>query len=276
LAKVVAKGILTLRNFFTEEYAKTVMPRLGKADLMIANNVLAHCPDINDFCKGFTALLKDTGVATFEFPSLLQTIQNNDFTQMYAEHYSYLSLTAVQRIFKENGLVIFDVECLTTHGGSLRVYAQKRDGGMRERSQFVRMILNQEEAAGMKTVKFYTDFQVSAERVKNNLLVFLLQAKQLGRTVVGFGAAAKGNTLLNFAGVRSDLLQYVVDDTPSKQGKYLPGSRILVVGGFSPTEHPDYVLILPWNFKAEIIKKLEHMRAHGTKFVVVVPRLEIV
>ncbi len=273
--KAEAKGILTFRNFFTEEYAKTVMPRLGKADLMVCNNVLAHCPDINDFCRGFTALLKADGVCTFEFPHLLSLVQNNQFDTMYLEHYSYLSLTAVQRIFKENGLGIFDVEYLTTHGGSLRVYAQKRDGGMRERTQFVRMTLDREEEAGIKTAKFYTDFQVAAERVKNNLLVFLLQAKQLGRTVVAFGAAAKGNTLINFAGVRSDLIDYVVDDTPSKQGKFLPGSRIPVVGGFSPTERPDYVLILPWNFKTDIIKKLEHMRVHGTKFVVAVPRLEI-
>jgi C-methyltransferase C-terminal domain/Putative zinc binding domain/Methyltransferase domain len=281
--KAEAKGILTFRRFFTEEWAKsmvrmglpTVGPSLGqgKADLMICNNVLAHVPDINDFVKGFTALLKDTGVATFEFPHLLSLVQNNQFDTIYHEHYSYLSLTAVKRIFKANGLHIFDVECLPVHGGSLRVYAQKIDGGKREHTDFVRMILDREEEAGIKTAKFYTDFQVAAERVKNNLLVFLLQAKQLGRTVAAFGAAAKGNTLLNFAGVRSDLLQYVVDDTPSKQGKFLPGSRIWVKSNF--TTKPDYVLILPWNFKTEIIKMLEPMREWGCKFVVAVPSLEI-
>ena len=274
------KCILSMKDFFTEKLALDFAQRkfhfrYAKADLMVCNNVLAHVPDINDFVKGFTAMLKDTGVATFEFPHLLSLVENNQFDTIYHEHYSYLSLTAVQRIFKENGLDIFDVEFLTTHGGSLRVYAQKRDRGMREHTEFVRMVMNLEEDHGMKTAKFYADFQVAAERVKNNLLVFLLQAKQLGRTVAAFGAAAKGNTLLNFAGVRSDLVQYVVDETPSKQGKYLPGSRIPVVSGFSANEPPDYVLILPWNFKDDIIKKLEPMRAHGTKFVTAVPRLEI-
>ncbi|MFZ2541692.1 MAG: class I SAM-dependent methyltransferase [Gallionella sp.] len=271
--KAEAKGILIFRNFFTEEYAKTIEPRLGKADLMIANNVLAHVPDINDFVKGFTALLKDTGVATFEFPHLLSLVQNNQFDTIYHEHYSYLSLTAVQRIFKTNGLHIFDVECLTTHGGSLRVYAQKAEGGLRERTDFVRMVLNREEEAGVKTEKFYTDFQKAAERVKNNLLVFLLQAKQLGRTVVGFAASAKGNTILNFAGVRNDLIEYVVDQTPSKIGKFLPGSRIEVKGDFD--SKPDYIIILSWNFRSEIAAKLEYTRAWGAKFVVAIPRIEI-
>jgi len=270
--KANEKGIKTVHSFFTEKLA-IELSKIGKADLMVANNVLAHVPDINDFVKGFTALLKDTGVATFEFPHLLKTVQSNDFTQMYAEHYSYLSLTAVKRIFNSNGLRIFDVECLTTHGGSLRVYAQKANGGLREPTNFVRMIMDREEEEGVKTQKFYTDFQKAAERVKNDLLMFLLQAKQLGRTVVGFGAAAKGNTLINFAGVREDLVQYVVDDTPSKQGKFLPGSRIPVQAEF--TTKPDYVLILPWNFGADIIKKLEPMRTHGCKFVTAVPRLEI-
>ncbi|MFZ2541532.1 MAG: class I SAM-dependent methyltransferase [Gallionella sp.] len=271
--KAEAKGILIFRNFFTDEYAKTIVPRLGKADLMIANNVLAHVPDINDFVKGFTALLKDDGVATFEFASLLSVIQNNLVGQIYHEHYYTLSLTAVQRIFKHNGLDIFDVECLPFHGGSYRVYAQKRETGKHERTQFVRMILDREEEAGMKTQKFYTDFQVAAERVKNNLLVFLLQARILKRSVAVFGAAAKLNTLLNFAGARSDLISYIVDETPSKIGKFLPGSRIPVYGEF--ITKPDYVIIGASNWKDDIMKKLDYMRADGVRFVITEPQLEI-
>ncbi len=271
------KNFKMLRNirkvFFSENAAKELAQLNIRADWMVCNNVLAHVPDINDFVRGFAMLLKDDGVATFEFPHLLNLIAQNQLDTIYNEHYSYLSLTAVDRIFKENGLDIFDVECIPVHGGSLRVYAQRRDTGCRENTLLVRMILDREEEAGIKTEKFYRDFQCSAENVKNNLLVFLLQAKQLKRTVAAFGAAAKGNTLLNFAGVRSDLVQFVVDDTPSKQGKFLPGSRIPVLKEFPFI--PDYVLILPWNWKDDIIKKLSYMGEHGTKFVTAIPKLEI-
>lgn len=270
--KSLVKGIRTFDLFFSEKSGISLSNTLGKADLMVCNNVLAHVPDINDFVKGFTALLKDTGVATFEFPHLSSLIKNNQFDTIYHEHYSYLSLTAVINIFKTNGLNVFDAEHLPTHGGSLRVYAQKFSG-KNKTTDFVRLILDREESFGIKTEKLYSDFQVSAERVKNNLLTFLLQAKQLKRTVVGFGAAAKGNTLLNFAGIRSDLLQYVVDDTPSKQGKFLPGSRIPVQAEF--TTQPDYVLILPWNFSKEISNKLDHMKKNGTQLVTAVPQMEI-
>lgn len=268
-----AKGIATVPEFFTSALAERRIASYGQADLVIANNVLAHVPDINDFVKGFEILLKPAGVATFEFPHLLNLVRLNQFDTIYHEHYSYLSLTAVQWIFKAAGLAVFDVEKLQTHGGSLRVYACK-DG--RAVSAAVLNVLAQERAAGMLEPGFYAGFQAVVDRVKDELLEFLLLAKRMKRTVVGFGAAAKGNTLLNYAGVRSDLLAYVVDETPAKQGKYLPGSRIPVLSTFRAA--PDYVLILPWNFRKEIVEKVRLFRAGlggGVKFVCAIPRLEI-
>jgi len=268
--QAAAKGIETFGKFFTSDFAREAAAARGQADLMIANNVLAHVPDINDFVKGFEILLKPTGVATFEFPHLLNLVRFNQFDTIYSEHYSYLSLTAVQKIFAAAGLLVFDVEKLQTHGGSLRVYACK-DG--RSVSAAVLNVLAEERAAGMLEPAFYAGFQAVADRVKDELLEFLLLAKRMKRTVVGFGAAAKGNTLLNYAGVRADLLAYVVDETPAKQGKYLPGSRIPVVS--FATTRPDYVLILPWNFRKEIMVKMAHIREWGGRFVCAIPRLEI-
>ena len=265
------KRITSCSNFFTSEFARNARTWRGPADLMNANNVLAHVPDINDFVKGFEILLKDSGVATFEFPHLLNLVRFNQFDTIYNEHYSYLSLTAVQRIFKAAGLSVFDVEKLQTHGGSLRVYACK-DG--RLPSAAVLNVLAEERAAGMLELAFYAGFQAVVDRVKDEFLQFLLEAKALKRTVVGFGAAAKGNTLLNYAGVRSDLIAYVVDQTPSKQGKFLPGSRIPVLPRL--ITRPDYVVILPWNWRADIVRQLEHIRGWGGKFVCAIPRLEII
>lgn len=268
--KAKEKGLTIYPQFFSSKWAENAVYLRGKADLMIANNVLAHVPDINDFVKGFAVLLKDKGVASFEFPHLLNLVQQGQFDTIYHEHYSYLSLSAVRRVFSAQGLRIFDVETLPTHGGSLRVYASKY-GYPSEPS--VQKMLDVELAAGMETPEFYAGFQEKAEGIKNDLMAFLLKAKALGRTVAAFGAAAKGNTLFNYAGVRSDLVLYVVDETPEKQGKFLPGSRIPVVADFQ--SQPDYVLILPWNFKAEIIGKLEFIRSWGGKFVTAIPRLEI-
>jgi len=265
-----AKGIPTFASFFTSEYARLRADSGGQADLMIANNVLAHVPDINDFVKGFEILLKPSGVATFEFPHLLNLVRFNQFDTIYNEHYSYLSLTAVQRIFRAAGLSVFDVEKLQTHGGSLRVYACKDS---RKASVAVLNVLAEERAAGMLDPAFYAGFQAVANRVKDEFLQFLLEAKALKRTVVGYGAAAKGNTLLNYAGVKADLLAYVVDQTPSKQGKFLPGSRIPVLPAL--ITKPDYVVILPWNWRADIVRQLEHIRGWGGKFVCAIPRLEI-
>lgn len=284
-----AKGITIYPQFFSAEWATNAaaMPLMatgssksqeaefidGRADLMIANNVLAHVPDIDDFVKGFAILLKPGGVAVFEFPHLLNLVLQAQFDTIYHEHYSYLSLTAVREIFAYNGLSIFDVERIPTHGGSLRIYAAPIIMH-RTIEASVASVLADEASAGMATDGFYCDFQGVADRVKNDFMAFLLQAKAMGATVAGFGAAAKGNTLLNYAGVRADLLPYVVDETPAKQGKFLPGSRIPVQGAF--TTKPDYVVVFPWNFRAEIMEKLAYIREWGGKFVFAVPRLEIV
>jgi len=266
-----AKGITTVPEFFTAALAQRRVVSHGQVDLMIANNVLAHVPNINDFVRGFEILLKPAGVATFEFPSLLNLVRFNQFDTIYHEHYSYLSLTAVTKILAANRLVVFDLERLTTHGGSLRLYVSK-DG--RSPSAAVLRQLAEEKHWGITDPDFYRPgFQEAANRIKDEFLEFLLKAKAMKRTVAAFGAAAKGNTLLNYAGVRSDLLAYVVDETPAKQGKFLPGSRIPVVASF--ITRPDYVVILPWNFRQDIIEKLAFVRDWGAKFVCAVPQLEI-
>jgi hypothetical protein len=240
---------------------------------MAANNVLAHVPDINDFLGGFATLLKPTGVATFEFPHLLALMAGNQFDTLYHEHYSYLSLTAVNTLCERNGLHVFDVSELPTHGGSLRVFVQRQDG-VQTRTPAVAQMLDKELGAGVKTRAFYTTLAPAAERIKFQLLDFLLKAKADGKRVVGYGAAAKGNTLLNYAGVKSDLIAWVADANPHKQGKFLPGSRIPVV---SPEqlvgEKPDYVLVLPWNLLKEVSEQLAPVRAWGGRFVIAVPEL---
>jgi SAM-dependent methyltransferase len=258
------------------------LARAGRqADLIAANNVLAHVPDINDFVGGFTRLLKPHGVATFEFPHLLRMVQGGQFDTAYHEHYSYLSLTAVQRIFAANGLAVIDVEQLPTHGGSLRVFAARSDSlhhphATTDGQVRVRDVLSAEAAAGLLEADFYADFQLQALRIKHELLSFLLQSRAQGLTVGAYGAAAKGNTLLNFAGVRPDLLPYVVDKNPVKQGQYLPGSRIPIVDeAHLRVQQPDRVLILPWNLREEVAVQLGYVRSWGGQFAVAVPRLEV-
>ncbi len=233
-------------------------------------------PDINDFVGGFAAILKPAGVSTFEFPHLLRLVSENQFDTIYHEHYSYLSLTAVKRIFERNGLSVFDVEELPTHGGSLRVYAQRKDTGARETSPNVAKLLDREMAAGMTSVAFYNGFQDKANRVKNDFLAFLIEAQRAGKTVAGYGAAAKGNTLMNYAGVRPDLLSYVVDRNPAKQDKFLPGCRLPIVSEERLKQtRPDYVVILPWNLRTEVIEQLAYIREWGGQFVTAVPSLKI-
>ena len=271
-----AKGIEIVERFFGVALARELAAAGRQADLMAANNVLAHVPDINDFVGGFAVLLKEQGVATFEFPHLLRMVQECQFDTAYHEHYSYLSLTAVQRIFAANGLQVFDVEELPTHGGSLRVFAQRGDAGQRAVMPAVAALLAREQAAGMTAPAFYAGFQHEAERIKRELLEFLLQAKREGLKVGAYGAAAKGNTLMNFAGVRPDLLPYVVDLNPAKQGKYMPGSRIPIVSeDHLRRDRPDRVLILPWNLRTEITAQLAYIRQWGGRFVTAVPRLSI-
>ncbi|MGE8189158.1 methyltransferase domain-containing protein [Pseudomonas sp. NPDC086278] len=270
------KGLEIRELFFGRNTAAQLVSEGWAADLMAANNVLAHVPDINDFLGGFATLLKPTGVATFEFPQLLTLMAGQQFDTLYHEHYSYLSLTAVQTLCERNGLEVFDVSQLTTHGGSLRVFVQRADGERREVQPAVAEQLHAELAAGVKTPEYYATLAPAAERIKYALLRFLLQAKADGKRVVGYGAAAKGNTLLNYAGVKPDLLAWVADANPHKQGKYLPGSRIPIV---SPAqidiEQPDYVLVLPWNLLHEVSQQLAQVRQWDGRFVIAVPELTV-
>lgn len=271
-----AKGIDIVNEFFGVKLAKNLVQQGRMADLTVANNVLAHVPDINDFVSGFSYLLKPTGVATFEFPHLLRMVQQSQFDTAYHEHYSYLSLAAVTRIFEQSGLQVFDVAELPTHGGSLRVFAQRLDSAQHPVSETVERMLAVEIAAGMMKVDFYQKFQKTAERIKDDLLKFLIQAKREGKKVAAYGAAAKGNTLLNFAGVKIDLLPFVCDAASAKQGKFMPGSHIPIL---SPAEleeqRPDFLLILPWNISEEVKNQNTALAILGTKFVTVIPELII-
>jgi SAM-dependent methyltransferase len=270
------KGISVVEDLFGVRLARELATKGLQSDLVTANNVLAHVPYINDFVAGFPVVLKPRGVATFEFPHLLRLVAENQFDTIYHEHYSYLSLHAVSRIFEHNGLTVFDVEELPTHGGSLRVYAQRKDTGPQATTSRVAELLQREAAAGMTTIGYYAGFQSKTDKVKNNLLAFLIETKRAGKKVAGYGAAAKGNTLLNYAGVRPDLLPWVVDRNPSKQGKYLPGSRIPIVAEMHIREnHPDYVVILPWNLREEVMTQLAYIREWGGRFVTAVPQLEV-
>lgn len=270
------KGIEIVEEFFGEALAKKLASQGKSADLTAANNVLAHVPDINDFVKGFAALLKPDGVSTFEFPHLLNLITLLQFDTIYHEHYSYLSLLAVKTIFEKNGLSVFDVEELPTHGGSLRVFAQRSDTGKHPVTSAVADILAREKKANLDSVKGYEGFQAKAEAVKNNLVKFLIEAKEQGKKVAGYGAAAKGNTMLNFAGIRPDLLPFVVDKNPAKAGQFMPGSHIEITGEDRiKAEKPDYVLILPWNLKTEIAGQLSYISDWDGKFVIAVPRVEV-
>lgn len=270
-----ARGIEVVERFFGVALARELVAQGRAADLTAANNVLAHVPDINDFVAGFAVLLKPQGVATFEFPHLLQLVQQCQFDTLYHEHFSYLSLTAVQRIFAANGLTVTDVQELPTHGGSLRVFAQRSDAAPAVHAR-VGELLARETAAGVSSAAFYAGLQDEALRIKRELLAFLLDCHARGLKVGAYGAAAKGNTLLNFAGVRADLLPYVVDLNPAKQGQFLPGSRIPIVDEAHLRAHrPDRVLILPWNLREEVTAQLDYVRAWGGQFAVAVPRLEV-
>ena len=275
-AAAKAKGIAVVERFFGVALAQELAAQGRQADLTAANNVLAHVPDINDFVAGFAVLLKPQGVATFEFPHLQQMVQQCQFDTAYHEHYSYLSLTAVQRIFAANGLQVFDVQELPTHGGSLRVFAQRSDTGTQPLAPAVQQVLLGEEAAGMRSPDFYSQFGAQSRRIARELLSFLVSGAHAGHSIAAYGAAAKGNTLLNFAGVRPHLLPYVVDKNPAKQGKYLPGSRIPIVDeAYLRAQQPRYVLILPWNLQAEVMEQLAYIRDWGGRFVTAVPGLVV-
>jgi 2-polyprenyl-3-methyl-5-hydroxy-6-metoxy-1,4-benzoquinol methylase len=271
-----AKGIPIVEEFFGIRLAQQLAGQGKRADLTAANNVLAHVPDINDFVAGFAVLLKDHGVATFEFPHLLRLLAETQFDTIYHEHFSYLSLTAVQRIFRTNGLEVFRVDELPTHGGSLRVFAQRSESGKRAIEASVGAVLTQEATSGMLQSEHYRNFQAHSDRIKHQLMQFLLDAQREGKTVAAYGAAAKGNTLLNYAGIRPDLVAFVADRNPAKQGKYMPGSRIPIVDENAlKAARPDYILILPWNLMAELTQQLAYVQDWGGKLVTSVPNLQI-
>jgi 2-polyprenyl-3-methyl-5-hydroxy-6-metoxy-1,4-benzoquinol methylase len=271
-----AKGIDIVQDFFGARLADELLVQGKQADLIVANNVLAHVPDINDFVTGFVRLLKPDGVATFEFTHLLRLIAENQFDTIYHEHFSYLSLIAVEHIFAANGLVVFDVEEHPTHGGSLRVFAQRSDSGQRPHTASVDGLLAREAQAGLSERGGYAGFQDGTNRVKDDFLSFLLQAKHDGKRVAAYGAAAKGNTLMNYAGIRPDLIAYVVDRNPAKQNKFMPGSRIAIVDeAHLQVDKPNYVVILPWNISTEVTEQLAYIREWGGQFVTAVPELLI-
>lgn len=268
-------GIPVLREFFGEQLGKQLAAAGKKADLIAGNNVYAHVPDINDFTQGLRATLKPGGTITLEFPHLMRLIEHTQFDTVYHEHFSYLSLYTVNRIFAAAGLHVWDVEELPTHGGSLRIYGcHKMDA--RKTKPAVSAMLAEEERCGLQTLAVYQSFQASANRVKNDLLAFLIEQERAGKEVAAYGAAAKGNTLMNYAGVKPDLVSFVCDAAASKQGKFLPGSHVPIL---APDElrkrRPDYVLILPWNIADEVVKANEFVREWGGKFVVAVPALRI-
>ena len=266
------KGIEVVESFFGRRLANELLAAGKAADLMAANNVLAHVPDINDFVAGFAILLKENGVATFEFPHLLRLVEGVQFDTVYHEHFSYLSLSAVARIFERNGLRVCDIEELPTHGGSLRVFAQRAATGTLPVAASVGEMLARERAAGMTAAPYYQDFQPRAEKIKDDLLQFLIDAKRSGKTVAAYGAAAKGNTLLNFAGIRADLVEFVVDRNPAKQGKFMPGSRIPIVGEDRlKAVRPDVVIVLPWNLSTELGRQLAYVGDWGGELVAAVP-----
>ena len=271
------KDIPIVEEFFGIKLAQQLVEQGKQADLTVANNVLAHVPDINGFVSGFAILLKPNGVATFEFPHLLRLINENQFDTIYHEHFSYLSLTAVETIFKKNGLQIFDVEEHSTHGGSLRIFTQRSDTGTHAVTEQIVELRKRETDAGMNSGDFYKGFQKKADIVKDSLLNFLIKAKRDRKRVVAYGAAAKGNTLLNYAGIRPDLISYVVDKNPSKQNKYMPGSRIPIKGEkYLKDDRPNYVVILPWNLKNEVMGQLDYIKENSGKFVIAVPELEVI
>lgn len=271
------KGIETLGEFFGQRLAQRLADQGRKADLMIGNNVLAHVPDLNDFVAGLKIALKPRGIITMEFPHLMQLVDKCLFDIIYHEHFSYLSFMTVHSIFRHHGLELFDVEEISTQGGSLRIFARHAEDSARGISKNVANRLERELSKGINTLAYYENFQGRADQIKYNLMKFLIEKRETGLKVAAYGAAAKGNTLLNYCGIRKDLVPFVVDLSPHKRGKYLPGSHIEVVGEAELRQYrPDYVLILPWNIKEEIMAQLDYIRTWGGKFVVPLPTVHVI
>jgi SAM-dependent methyltransferase len=270
------KGIETVVEFFDLKLAEQLCTESKQADILIGNNVLAHVPDINFFVAGLKALLKPSGVIVFEFPHLSSLLKHQEFDTIYHEHYSYFSLFSVRQIFLKHGLKIFDVEKWPTHGGSLRIFAAHEASAAHQTTERLQALEKEEANEKIKELTSYAGYQAKFDEVKHHFLKFCIEAKLAGKQIAGFGAAAKGNTFLNYAGIRKDLIDFVVDDTPMKQGKFLPQSHIPVFA-ISELEKrkPDYIVILPWNFRAEISEKLQFTKKWGAQLVVYIPKLEI-
>jgi SAM-dependent methyltransferase len=271
-----AAGIPTVVKFFGAATARELVATGKRADLLVGNNVLAHVPDLNDFVAGLAILLAPSGVLTMEFPHLLRLMAEDQFDTIYHEHYSYFSFATVRNVFAAHGLTLFDVEELSTHGGSLRIYARHDEDAAKPVGERVAALLAREEAAGLGQLETYRSFGERVRRVKWGLLRFLIRTREEGKSIAGYGAPAKGNTLLNYCGVRTDFLDYTVDRSPHKQGRFLPGTRIPIHGPERLREtRPDYVLILPWNLKEEIVEQMADVRSWGGRFVVAIPEVRI-
>jgi SAM-dependent methyltransferase len=277
IAKVaVAKDIPTTICFFGRNTAKRISHEYGRPNLLLGNNVLAHVPDLNDFVSGMKLLLAPDGVITMEFPHLWRLMAENQFDTIYHEHFSYFSFVAVERIFAFHGLLVFDVEELPTHGGSLRIYACHADNRALAVEKRVNNLRQREIDDGFQTLSRYRGFEVQVQAVKRKLLSFLIDAKQRGKKIVGYGAPGKGNTLLNYCGIRTDFLDFTVDANPYKQGKYTPGTHIPILSpDMIRTARPDYVLILPWNLKEEISRAAAYVNEWGGRFVVPIPEVRV-
>jgi SAM-dependent methyltransferase len=271
------KGVPTEVKFFSQKTALHLAEVYGKANLLLGNNVLAHVPDINDFVGGMKIMLGDKGVITMEFPHLQRLIEGNQFDTIYHEHFSYFSFVAVNRIFAHHGITLFDVQELTTHGGSIRIFGRHTEDVSRPISENVKELLDREKALGFESLAYYQKFEEQVKETKRKLMEFLIQAKREGKTVVGYGAPGKGNTLLNYCGIRTDFLDYTVDRNLHKQGNYLPGTHIPI---YSPEKiketRPDYVLILPWNLKNEITQQHAYIKEWGGQFVIPIPEVQII
>ena len=272
----VGRGIPTVVRFFGRSAARHILGEHGRADLLLGNNVLAHVPDINDFVGGMKILLAEGGIITMEFPHLMQLVAQNQFDTIYHEHFSYLSLMTVEQIFAAHGLTLFDVEELPTHGGSLRIYARHTADQAKAITNRLVDLRQREQEAGMRSMGYYQDFGKNVQETKRKLLSFLISAKSEGKSIAGYGAPGKGNTLLNYCGIRTDFVDYTVDRSPHKQGNFLPGTRIPICHPDRIRQtRPDYVLILPWNLKDEIMEQMADIRGWGGKFIVPIPQVQV-
>jgi 2-polyprenyl-3-methyl-5-hydroxy-6-metoxy-1,4-benzoquinol methylase len=273
----VAKGVPSLVKFFGEKTARELVAEGKQADLLLGNNVLAHVPDLNDFVEGMKVVLKSTGVITMEFPHLQRLVDGCQFDTIYHEHFSYFSFITVEQVFAKHGITLFDIDELPTHGGSLRIYGRHTEDASKPVSDRVVELRERETRLGYKDIELYKSFAERVMATKRDILQFLIDARRLGKTIVGYGAPAKGNTLLNYCGIRTDMISYTVDRSPHKQGSFLPGTRIPIYAPEKIREtRPDYVFILPWNLKDEVMQQMAHIRDWGGKFVIPIPNVTVV